>query len=245
MRKYVFIIIVYCFAVNACKNHNKHLSTSPTSIVKEHVADNVPFPIKKVAAINKIALPFGFTLRIGRQNDFKDFKTYSLLEIWHKGLKICTDTSEEWELADKLYPMINRLNDDKYEILVEYNDRPSKDEVCVFKIANDKIVDHYSIPTFDSGAEKINGQPVYSGAWSYGEEWDENGTRYSSFEPEIYYRFTPQGIQLDSVLTRKRTREEFGNVDPFDTVYEIGFPIDTKGKIDTISKHILRKKIGE
>jgi len=132
-----------------------------------------------------------------------------------------------------------------FELLIEFDNNPNKNLTLVLRIEQDKIVKRDTVATFTGKQENIDGMVVRSGAWDHSEEWDENGIRYITFDPVLYYKFTSDGVKLDSALTRERTRQAYGNVDPFDPSEEIGFPIDAKNHIDTVAKHVYRKKIDE
>lgn len=245
MKLFTGVLLVSLISFESC---NQGYSANNGNKVKIaiHAEMNPPksnLVVVKKDSLKKIQFKYGFFIKVDSAYDLGEFKTYSYIELWHNNIKLLTDTSREYEFNEKQYPIVNRLSNKVFELLIEYNNRPNKDLLILFRIKNEKIIKTDTLPTFDGKPEVVNGFFVNSGSWGNSEEWDENDIRYTSFDPEIYYKFTPNGIKLDSALTRSENKETYGNIDPFEKGYEIGFPIDDKGNIDTTYKNVLRKKI--
>jgi len=217
------IAILFAFVLNSC--HQAHTTNNELSDTLKH-----------------INLKYGFKLKIGKGEDFGNFKTYSYLEVWHNNAKLFTDTSKEYDFGEKQYPILNQLKPNVFELLVEFNDRPSKNKVTFLRIENDKIVKNDTLLTFNNKTENINGIIEYSGILDGGEGWDENGISYAQYNPTLYYKFTPDGFKLDSALTILKNKEKYGRFNGFKYDEKIGYPIDKNNKLDTVEKHVLRKR---
>jgi len=244
MRVLSFVFILYMLAfLNSCHRH-AFVDSIADTIKNNKVSSksNIPKSDTKISdSLENIKLKYGFKLKIGRREDFGNFKTYSYLEVWHNNLKLFTDTTKEYEFDEKLYPILNQLKTDVFELLIKFNDRPSKDKLTFLRIENDKIIKNVRLPIFDNKPEKINGILEYSGDCDDSEEWDENGKTYIVYNPTLYFKFTENGLKLDSTLTILRNKEQYGKFNGFQYNENIGYPIDKNNKIDTVEKHVLRK----
>lgn len=189
---------------------------------------------------DNLNLNYGFTIMAGKIRRHNGYNTF--FELWQNSKKLFVDTVNNFEFKDQP-PILNKLRAGVFELLVEFDNNPNKNLTLLLRIEQDKVVRTDTLPTFTKKPEHIKGMVVQSGPWDNSEEWDEKGIRYISFDPVLYYKFTPDGVRLDSALTRERTRLTYGNVDPFDHAEQIGFPIDGKNHIDTVAKHVYRKKI--
>ena len=245
MKLFIGTLLLFLFLFNSCNQGHSLNNNNKVTVVAISKVNLYKSNVTVVAkdSLKCIELKYGFLIKAGGANDLGEFKTYQYIELWHNNIKLFTDKGEEYEFNEKPYPIFNKLNYNQFELLVEYNNRPSKDQVILFRIKDDKVIKTDTLPTFDGEPKMINGFLVNSGSWGNSEEWDENGIRYISFDPEIYYKFTPDGIKLDSTITRLENKDTYGNIDPFEKEYEVGFPINDKGKMDTTYKNVLRKKL--
>ena len=225
----ILAVFVITFFSNCGQGYT--VSDNSTDTVKhsskiEHKILTEKRDTSKKDKLKDLDLKYGFKIKASRGEDFGDFKTYHSLELWHNGLKIFTDTTVEYEFDEKLYPILNELAPSVFELLIEFNDRPNKDKLTFLRIENNRIAKKELLPTFDGKPEIVNSTLEYSGQWDNGEDWDENGKRYTAYDPIIYYKFTSDGIKLDSALTVLRNREEYGRFNGFNYNGNIGYPID-------------------
>ncbi|WP_461453481.1 hypothetical protein [Mucilaginibacter sp.] len=243
MKSLIWIFLI-CSIFCSCNQNKFDNRRSKIESKSNKIANNHTSPkTQNKNSSNILKLNYGFYIKADSAFNLGDFNTFRHIEIWRNNIKLLTDTGEEYEFYEKPYPIINKLNAGYFELLIEYNNRPFKDQLILFRIRENKIIKIDTVPTFDSTPKIFNGLLVRAGNWFYGEEFDQNGKRYTSFEPKIYYKFTPNGIRLDSDITRAENRKIYGNIDPFEKGFEIGFPVDDKGRIDTTHKNIFRKKI--
>jgi len=198
---FIFILsasfFVFVIPVKAQKNY-KNINSIP----------------KNVKHNNKtIKLKYGFQIIVNKEGEPLDSKYYSHLVIKRHGKTIfrdkLKDTLNEYEFKDKLYPIIDSLNGNTFEILVEVNDRPSKSYLRYFKIVNDKILKIKELPTFFGKAANLDNDSnlEYAGIRDLVEFISEEKVYYN---PILYYEITSNGIVLDSVLTIRKNKYIYG-----------------------------------
>src|SRR5690606_4385600 len=164
-----------------------------------------------------IKLDYDFEIKVGQKEDFERFETYTLFILTHKNKQLYIDTSlTEYEFGDKLYPIVRQLDKETFEILVEVNDRPSKNYLKYFKVYQDKIVSTEKLPTFISKPSNLDTDDnlEVAGFWDWGETWSDNGS-LTAYNPIIYYELRPSEITLDSTLTISKNKEIYGDFHGF------------------------------
>ncbi len=167
---------------------------------------------------NTIKLDNDFEIKVGQKEDLETFETHMLFILEHKNKQLYIDTSSaEYEFGDKLYPMVRKLDNETFEILVEVNDRPSKNYLKYFKVHKDKIVRIEKLPTFISKPSNLDTDDnlELAGFWEWGEMFGENYS-LTAYNPIIYYELRPSGITLDSALTISINKEIYGCFHGFD-----------------------------
>lgn len=157
--------------------------------------------------------------RAGIIRDPGDIPLVFTIEQHHR--VIYRDTTDglavDEELADpavrKDYPLWIPTGRDAGELLIAYNNRPSKDRAQRFTIRAGRVAKLDTLPTFDGPAKNLDkdGQLEYGGRADYGENWeDERGRHRQSYNPVVYYEICPTGLVLDSALTRRRAVAQYG-----------------------------------
>lgn len=122
------------------------------------------------------------------------------------------DFSEQPKIR-KQYPMWIPTGHANGELLVAFDNRPSKELAKRFHITDGHIAKIDTLPVFNGPAKNLDkdSQMEVAGALAYSEEWDdEHGNDYVSYDPTLYYEIWPTGLVLDSVLTRQKIKEEYG-----------------------------------
>jgi hypothetical protein len=211
-RTYLTFFIAYILI--ACSNSNKQktVSSKDTSTDNLQTKSSIDKQVQKT-----IKLDSDFEIKVGQKENFEKFETYTLFILTHKNKEFYLDTSlTEYEFGDKLYPIFRQLDKKTFEILVEVNDRPSKNYLKYFKVYQDKIVSTEKLPTFISRASNLDTDDnlELAGFWDWGETWDENGL-LTAYNPLIYYELRPSGITLDSTLTVSKNKEIYGDFQGF------------------------------
>ncbi|WP_345238275.1 hypothetical protein [Hymenobacter saemangeumensis] len=127
------------------------------------------------------------------------------------------------ELVDstirKVYPLWLPTSKASGELLVVFNNRPSKDLARRFFIQGQLVTMIDTLPTFDGPARDADGdgKREFSGTLEYGEEWeDEKGRLRHAYNPTLFYEVRPTGLVLDSTLTMRRARVQYGKFYGFD-----------------------------
>ena len=200
--------------LTACVNGNgqKTVSSSDTSVDSLQTKSSIDKQVQKT-----IKLDNDFEIKVGQKEDFETFETYTLFILTHKNKQLYIDTSmTEYEFGDKLYPIVRKLDKETFEILVEVNDRPSKNYLKYLKVQQDKIVRTEELPTFISKASNLDTDDnlELAGFWDWGEVYGDNG-ELTVYNPIIYYELKPDGIILDSTLTINKNKEIYGDFHGF------------------------------
>ncbi len=203
-------------------NRQNTVSSPDTSSDTLQIQSNIDKQVQKI-----LKLYSDFEIKVGQKEDFEKFETYTLFILTHKNKQLYLDTSlTEYEFGDKLYPIVRQLDKETFEILVEVNDRPSKNYLKYFKVHQDKIVSIAKLPTFISKASNLDtdGNLEFAGFWDWGENWGEKGL-LTSYNPLVYYELKRNGITLDSSLTIRKNKEIYGKF--------YGFKYNEKVRIKT------------
>ncbi len=164
-----------------------------------------------------IKLDNDFEIKVGQKENFENFETYTLFVLTHKNKQVYIDTSlTEYEFGDKLYPIVRQLDNEIFEILVEVNDRPSKNYLKYFKVDQDKIVSTEKLPTFISKPSNLDTDEnlEFAGFWDWGETWGDDGS-LTAYNPIVYYELKAKGLILDSTLTINKNKAIYGNFHGF------------------------------
>lgn len=115
--------------------------------------------------------------------------------------------------SERLYPIWVPTGPGAGELLLAYNNRPSRDRARRFFIRGNEVVKLDTLPTFDEPARDLDrdGRPEYHGLPDYGEQWtDEQGRQRATYNPTLYYERRPGGLVLDSTLTIRKARAQYG-----------------------------------
>jgi hypothetical protein len=210
----IFSTLLFACILTACSNGNgqKTISSTDTSADSSLTKLSIDKQVQKT-----IKLVCDFEIKVGQKEDFEKFETYTLFILTHKNKQLYLDTSlTEYEFGDKLYPLVRQLDKETFEILVEVNDRPSKNYLKYFKVHQDKIVSTEKLPTFISKASNLDTDDnlEFAGFWDWGETWGDNGS-LTAYNPIMYYELKSTGIALDSTLTISKNKDIYGDFHGF------------------------------
>ena len=212
--KQAYLTFLTALILTACSTGNgqKTVSSIDTSADSLSTKSSIEKQVQKT-----IKLDHDFEIKVGQKEDFEKFETYTLFILTHKSNQLYLDTSlTEYEFGDKLYPIVRQLDKETFEILVEVNDRPSKNYLKYFKVYQDKIVSTEKLPTFISKPANLDTDDNFeiAGFWDWGEVYGDNG-ELTVYNPIIYYELKPNGIILDSTLTVNKNKEIYGDFHGF------------------------------
>src|SRR5690606_14227763 len=182
----------------------------------------------------KIDLENGFSVEFVEEEDFGSFIVYSIFELCKDGEVIYTDNSlTEYEFGNELYPIVLKTGQNAFELLFEINDRPNKNYLKRLFIKNTQIVSEDKLPTFTSKPVDIDNDGIkeYVGFWDYAQTWGENGN-WTTYNPILYYSVTETGLQLDSLLTRERNKNIYGEFYGFQFSEHVEIPASVMEKFE-------------
>ena len=211
----IYLAILISCILSGCSSHTDQKTVSST----DKSSDNLQKKLSIDEQVQKtIELANGFKIHVGQKEDFENFETYTLFILSRNEKQLYIDTSlTEYEFGDKLYPIVRKLDNETFEILVEVNDRPNKNYLKYFKVHQGKIEGKDKLPTFISHASNLDTDDnlEFAGFWDWGETWGENNS-LTAYNPIVYYELRPNGITLDSTLTIDRNTEIYGHFHGFE-----------------------------
>lgn len=194
--KIIFITITLVILLGCISNSKQNQKINSTNEVDTNKEQNTSISYLSIQRI--IKLKHDFEILVGKGEDFGDFITFLSFELSHKDKTIFIDTSQtEYEFGAKLYPIINSIDSETFELLVEINDRPNKNYLKYFKIRNDSLIEIKNLPTFISKASNLDNDKYmeYAGFWDYSQMWGTNDDTVA-YNPIIYYEINENGIFL-------------------------------------------------
>jgi len=243
MRNRLYILLTFGLILIACDVKNKQANNDTKTIESKIDSLKEISSTRENKTTKTLLLDFGFKVALGKEEDFKTFKTYSLFELSKSGKIIYSDTLLEYELGDKIYPITLQAGKNQFELIFEVNDRPNKNYLKRLTIKDEKVIKIDSLPTFISKATDLDkdGTKVYAGFWDYSEVWGESETK-TDYNPILYYKITTTGLQLDSLLTKERNTIIYGQFHGFKFSEKIEMPISVSEKFRKELKRITNEK---
>lgn len=142
---------------------------------------------------------------------FDSCKHYSHILISKGNETIFQDTtSNEYKfLCNAFYTKARKLNDNRYEILIEEFDGPDIDKTLALYIKNNRYEKAQILPYFAASPEDID-QDGKKECYGIVQTMDAYGNDSCYYNPTLYYEITDDGILFDSVLTKKKIIEMWG-----------------------------------
>lgn len=181
------------------KEENKNLTSSLTEETDQ-------------GNLKMIKLNNDFIVRVGNEEDYEKFKTYTYFQLTRNNSIIYVDSSlTEYEFGNKLFPMVLKTGENSFELLFEINNRPGRNYLKRLFIKNNQLVTQDKVPAFEAKSIDLNrdGIKEYAGYWDYPEEWGKN-YELMTYSPILYYALTEKGLRLDSALTKERNELIYG-----------------------------------
>jgi hypothetical protein len=199
----------------------KHDTSDSANKIKKLLAGDTVIAFIKDTLVK---LPFGFKAKI----ILSGTQWINIMQLFHNGKKINLGAhdSSAYILDDKLYPIVNKIDTNTFELFFEQDDRPNKNTIRFFRIENDIVTSIKVLPTFFSKPSDLDGDGILeeAGSIDYSEEFGEKGKLYRTIDPILYYKLTNQGIKLDSAMTIERNTYIYGKF--------YGFQFDGKTGVD-------------
>jgi len=152
-----------------------------------------------------------YKLSVEKIIETKDYWYYQNLKFLKGNQIIYRDTSKTtYSFDNKLYPYIHQ-SPNSIEVLIEVDDRPSKNYLRHFKLENGKVIELDRLPTLVCEPKNLDSDNTLeiAGYWDYSQIWGDNSD-ITAYNPLIYYEMTSKGIQLDTTLTININSEIYG-----------------------------------
>jgi len=164
--------------------------------------------------------------------DHPDSDVYWLstrVRLFKNGKVIFSDTDHEITPQDKMYPMVLHFVDHD-EILLNFDQRPSKDLVLRLFIREKSVIKTDTLPSFDGGPNDFagDGQPRFNATWDNGEQSEDSlGRQLTFYLPILFYKVTHEGLNLDSAMTRIYNKSVYGKFYGFEPSEKLSFLLRT------------------
>lgn len=154
------------------------------------------------------------------------FTTYMSLQLKKGNKTIFYDTSREYQFDSSLYPICRKLQNNKIELLLGVNNRPSMNYFLHLIIQNSIIIRIDSLPQFLAKPKIMGNDGVleYAGIWDYYEEWGKDSALLMPYVPILFFKFRENGIILDSAMTIKINTGIYGKFEGYhytETPYKV------------------------
>lgn len=234
----VTLILLSCSSSTQKKKEVSH-KEEKKEVIK--TASSVESKIQKTINIGN-----GFEILVGEEEDFEKFKTYTLFKLKRNDTEIYLDNSlTEYEFGNKLYPLILPLGNESFEILVEVNDRPTKNYLKLLRVNGNKLQKVDKLPTFITKAKNLDSDEEleFAGFWDFPQVGsDGNGQEITAYNPILFYQFTKNGLKLDSALTMERNIEIYGKFSGYEFKESIEVPTTTFPKHEAEVERVKNKK---
>lgn len=200
--KRINLLIIICTIVISCNQSGKAIHKEYGQTLNTKAKQNQKL----------INLDFGFKLIVGQEEELEKVKIYSYLKLIRYNTNIYIDSLlTDYEFGNKLFPKIFKTGNNSFEVLIEVNNRPNKNYLKRLYIKDNKLLKQDVIPTFESNPIDINNDGIkeYAGYWDYSQVWGYNNN-ITAYNPILYYSITPNGLLLDSLLTKQRNEMIYG-----------------------------------
>jgi hypothetical protein len=232
------LIVLSC---NTQKSQEETSEQSDTSSVVEQ--EKAVGPVSSITSKYQrtIRLENGFEIQVGDEEDFQRFKTYTLFKLSRNGSVIYMDSSlTEYEFGDEKYPLVLPFGREKFEVLVEVNDRPNKNYLKLFRIESNKLIEVQQLPTFISYPSDLDsdGKIEYAGFWDYPQVSGDE----TAYNPILYYQLTDDGLKLDSTLTIGKNTMIYGKFSGYKFTEAVIVPTSTFQAYEAEVKRIEAKR---
>lgn len=203
MRKIGIIILVLVFSVSCNMTVKQKSDTEKQNLnQKEKKVKVEQTSVSETGNEITVNLKYGFRLVFSNYEDFETFKIYWDTKIYLDNEIVFIDSLSEYETNDK-YPSIRKINN-SFEILLNYNDRPSINKLRQLVFTNGKLEKDVFLPYFKMTPRDIDndGKLELAGILYASEFWGDD-TVYMPYNPVLVYELGEIGIVIDSVETEK------------------------------------------
>lgn len=184
-------------------------------------------------------LRLGYTVELNQADgEIPGLERIALLK---DGRTIFSDTNDQWMEKDAIYPLVLHFGSDHDEILLKYDDRPSKEGVLRLFISGDSVKHRDTLLSFDFGPRDLagDGRPRFAGLWDWRQQWDSSITRFALhgdvvqtewidrdvYEPILCFLLAGDGLRLDTATTKLVNERIYGKFYGFNISEDLRFPV--------------------
>jgi hypothetical protein len=231
MRGLISIILLSLVSLVACESEKEIRLQEPEP------SEGVVVDSQVDESFETIELDYGFKIVFGQKEDFQSFVTFSRLELSRNGNLIYFDsTLTEYQAPNDMYPIFSILDTNTFEILLEVNDRPSRNYLKRLIISDGKVKREDKLPSFIGKPIEIfgNGLEYYFGYWDYAQVWGEQN-ELTAYNPLLVYTSSENGLTLDSLLTIRQNEEIYGQFNGYRFSESFEVPVES---LEKFNKHI-------
>ncbi|MDP1726652.1 MAG: hypothetical protein Q8M15_07700 [Bacteroidota bacterium] len=193
MKTYFIVIIGIIFFFTCCNDNLGKLSNSYNENTIE------------------ISLGNNFKIIVSTNGEkFDSCKPYTNVSLMFGNELLFHDTGYEIKLLCNNYPKIKNLKNNQYLIFLEIFDAPDINKLLVINIKDGKYIKQQLLPFFDTDPSNldIDENMEFQGTMNTIEGFGSGDSCY--YNPELYYELTDQGIELDTILSKKMITKVWG-----------------------------------
>ncbi len=118
------------------------------------------------------------------------------------------DTLKEFEFSNRIWKPIIQIAKNKFQLLLEINDRPNKNKILMLTIEDNKLVNEITIPTFDTFFFDNSNNKFFIGQSEFPEAVDNN--KKTQYIPTLFFIEKKTGFELDTSRTIKFNKKKWG-----------------------------------
>jgi len=223
MRKVKVLFMVMVISVSCNMTVKQKSDTEKQNLnqkeKKEEVEQNSDSETGNETTVN---LKYGFRIVFSKNENFETFKIYWDTKIYLDNEIVFIDSISEYEINEK-YPSIRKFKN-SFEILLNYNDRPSMNKLKQLVFSNGKLEKEEFLPYFKMNPRDIDndGKLELAGTLYASEFWGDD-TVYMPYNPVLVYELGENEIVIDSVETEKVNVRIYDKFCGFDYNSDISF----------------------
>lgn len=197
----LFLVLVISASCNMTVKQNNN-SEEQNLNQKEEKAKVEQTLVNETGDATIVNLKYGFKIAFSKNEDFETFKIYWDTKFYLDNEIVYIDSVSEYEINDK-YPSIRKFKN-SFEILLNYNDRPSINKLSRLVFSNGKLEKDEHLPYFKMNPRDIDNDGILELAGIlYASEFWGDDTVYMPYNPVLVYEFGESGIVIDSAETEK------------------------------------------
>lgn len=229
MKIYFNLLLMALVIFSACSNPSGNDRTSVSDENQETVVER---------DFENGILGFGFTISYDLAEDLETYKTYNNVKIFKDGNEIFYDNQgNEYVFTNPKIPMVLKINDNHFEILLEIDGRPNMNTIRHLKIIGNNVENVNTLPLLSEKAIDIDndGIPEYVGIWNHTQIWGDN-EEFMAYNPILYFALTEKGLLINEKLTIEKNKQIYGafhgfefdgdNVQSSENLAQIGRELD-------------------